>query len=314
MIISVCLTTTLERNWIIPKFSIGGFYRVQQEFIYAAGKGVNVARVIKTLKGQVTCTGFVGGFVGQFFKSLVDQEGIQGCWIETSTETRESITVFDPETSLDATSFCPYGLAIGESEWESFVTQLRSLAENVKNICISGNIPPGINAEQFSALVAELGHRGSQVWLDISGPMLAVGAKAAPFAIKVNAKEISELAGQGIHNREEALEISRALRKTYAIPLIIVTLGPDGSVCSSEWGDWVIHPAPYPKIISSIGSGDAFLGGLLVQYEQGALLRECLRAASAAAAANTQQLGPGVFSVEDYQYALEKTIVEPAST
>lgn len=314
MIISICLTTTLERNWIIPNFSIGGFYRVQQEFIFAAGKGVNVARVIKTLNGQVLCTGFVGGFVGQFFKSLVDQEGIQGCWTETSTETRESITVFDPETSQDATSFCPVGPAIQESEWEIFVVRLRSLAENVMNICISGNIPPGISAGQFSALVVELGRRGSQVWLDISGPMLAVGAKAAPFAIKVNAKEISGLAGRQVQDREGALEISRALRKAYAIPLIVVTLGPGGSACSSEWGDWVIQPVPYPKIISSIGSGDAFLGGLLVQYEQGAPLAECLRAASAAAAANTQRLGPGVFSIEDYQYALERTLVERAST
>ncbi|MCC6958107.1 MAG: hypothetical protein IT316_15000 [Anaerolineales bacterium] len=313
MIISVCLTSTLERNWIIPKFSIGGFFRVQQELVFAAGKGVNVARVIKKLNGQVMCIGFIGGFVGQYFKSLVDQEGIQGNWTETRTETRESITVFDPEASGDATSFCPHGPVIGESEWVSFVTQFRTLAENVKTICFSGNIPPGISAEQLSTLISELGGRGNQVWLDISGPMLAAGARAAPFAIKVNSSEISELAGQMVRNRKEALEVSRNLREVYDIPMIIVTLGSGGSVCSSEWGDWIAHPVSYPKIISSIGSGDAFLGGLLVQYEKGASLRECLHVASAAASANTQQLGPGVFTAGDYQHAFEKTVVESVS-
>jgi len=314
MIITVCLTTTLERNWVIPKFSLGGFYRVQQEYLFAAGKGVNVARVIKTLNGQAMCTGFVGGYVGQLFKSLIDQEGIQGCWTEADAETRESITVFDPESSLDATSFCPHGPVIQKSEWDRFVAQLYDLAKDVENICISGNIPPGIDAGQFSTLVEELGRRGSQVWLDLSGPMLAVGAITAPFAIKVNAREISELACQRVHNREEALKVSGSLRKAYSIPLIIVTLGPDGSVCSSGWGDWIIHPVTYPKIISSIGSGDAFLGGVLVQYDRGAPLVESLRAGSAAAAANTQNLGPGVFSSDDFQYALDRTIVESAST
>jgi fructose-1-phosphate kinase PfkB-like protein len=140
MILSICPTTTVEKNWIIPKFSIGCFYRVQQEFLFASGKGVNVARAIKTLNGQVICTGFVGGFTGQLFKSLVVQEGIQGSWTEACIETRESITVFDPETTQDATSFCPYGPAIQESEWERFVAQLYGLTENVKNISISGNI------------------------------------------------------------------------------------------------------------------------------------------------------------------------------
>lgn len=312
MILSICPTTTLERNWTIPNFSIGGFYRVQQEVLFASGKGVNVARAIKILNGQVTCTGFVGGFTGQLFKSLAVQEGIQGSWTEACIETRESITVFDPETPQDATSFCPFGPAIQESEWERFIAQLDGLAENVKNVSISGNIPPGINAEKFSALITGLSRRGSQVWLDLSGPMLTIGAKATPFAIKVNAKEISELAGQQVLERTEALEIARSLRKTYTIPLVSVTLGPKGAVCSSDWGDWIVHPVLYPEVISSIGSGDSFLGGMLVQYEQGASLMECLRAASAAAAANTQQLGPGIFSVEDYQHALERTVVECA--
>jgi fructose-1-phosphate kinase PfkB-like protein len=132
--------------------------------------------------------------------------------------------------------------------------------------------------------------------------MLTVGAKATPFAIKVNAKEISELAGQQVHERAEALEISRSLRKAYAIPLISVTLGPKGSVCSSDWGDWIVHPVQYPEVISSIGSGDSFLGGLLVQYEH---VPDGMLRASLAEPPPTHSNWGRVFSIEDYTHALE---------
>jgi 1-phosphofructokinase family hexose kinase len=310
MILSICPTTTLERNWIIPNFSIGGFYRVQQEFLFASGKGVNVARVIKQLNGQVLCAGFVGGFTGKLFQSLADQEGIQGSWTESAHEMRESITVFDPQSRQDATSFCPYGPTIYEPEWDNFVANLVSLAENVENLSISGNIPPGIKAEQFYSLVKGLGERRKKVWLDVSGEMLRAGVSANPFAVKVNAKEISELANQPVHGKIEALSLSKTIRKTYGIEIVGVTLGPEGAVCSSGWGDFSIHPIPFPRVTSSIGCGDAFLGAMLTKFEEGCPIEACLQAAAAAAAANTQKLGPGNFEIQDYFQALERAKLE----
>jgi 1-phosphofructokinase len=310
MILSVCPTTTLERNWIIPNFSIGGFYRVQQEFLFASGKGVNVARVIKNLNGQVLCAGFVGGHTGKLFQSLADQEGLQGIWTESAHEMRESITVYDPQSRQDATSFCPYGPNIYEPEWDHFVTDLISLAENVENLSISGNIPPGIKAAQFYSLVKGLGERRKKVWLDVSGEMLQAGVSANPFAVKVNAKEISELANQPVHNKTEALSVSKAIRKTYGTAIVGVTLGSEGAVCSSVWGDFNIHPIHFPQVTSSIGCGDTFLGAMLTKFEEGCPIEACLQAAAAAAGANTQKLGPGNFEIQDYLQALEKAVLE----
>jgi 1-phosphofructokinase family hexose kinase len=310
MILSICPTTTIERNWVIPDFSIGGFYRVQQESLFASGKGVNVARVIKNLNGQVLCAGFVGGYTGKLFQSLADQEGLQGSWTESTHEMRESITVYDPQSRQDATSFCPYGPTIYEPEWDHFVADLVRLAENVENLSISGNIPPGIKAEQFYSLVKGLGERRKNVWLDVSGEMLRSGISANPFAVKVNAKEISELANQPVHDKTEAIGVSKAIRKTYGLAIVGVTLGPEGAVCSSTWGDFSIHPIYFPRVTSSIGCGDAFLGAMLTKFEEGYPMEACLKAAAAAAGANTQKLGPGNFEIQDYYQALERAVLE----
>ena len=310
MILSVCPTTTLERNWIIPNFSISGFYRVQQELLFASGKGVNVARVIKNLNGEVLCAGFVGGHTGKLFQALADQEGLLGSWTESTHETRESITVSDPQSRKDVTSFCPYGPTINEPEWDHFAANLVSLAENVENLSISGNIPSGIKAAQFYSLVKGLVERGKKVWLDVSGEMLRAGVSANPFAVKVNAKEISELANQPVHDKTEALGVSKAIRKKYGIAIVGVTLGPEGAVCSSGWGDFSIHPIHFPRVISSIGCGDAFLGAMLTKFEEGCPIDACLQAAAAAAAANTQKLGPGNFEIQEYFQSLKRAVFE----
>jgi fructose-1-phosphate kinase PfkB-like protein len=66
-------------------------------------------------------------------------------------------------------------------------------------------------------------------------------------------------------------------------------------------------------VISSIGCGDSFMGGLLTGYDAGLPLEECLSWASAAAGANTQKLGPGNFEAKDYKKALERVHIERVS-
>ena len=313
MILCICPSTTIERNWTIPNFSMGGFYRVEDELLLASGKGVNVARTIKKLSLDVICTGFVGGCNGDLFRKLITQENIQGKWVEVDNETRQSITVYDPGTHSDATSFCPRGPAVSPDEWSSFVTTLEDLSHNVDNICISGNIPPGIQREEFSSLIRSFRQANKKVWLDLNGMMLKTGIDAGPFAVKVNLREINELLKQPIHDAFEALEVSRKLRDDFHIATMIITLGLDGAVCSSLYGDFFIRPNHFSKIISSIGCGDAFIGGLLAKFEQGTPMMECLASASAAASANTQELGGGVFRLEDYYKALETTSIVKAT-
>jgi 1-phosphofructokinase family hexose kinase len=313
MILCVCLTPTIERNWITPNFRIGGFYRVEQEFVFASGKGINVARVIKELKGEAFSIGFIGGHNGLIFQDLIEAEGLQGCWTHISGESRQSITIYNPNSEKDATSLCDHGPLIATGDWRHLKQDLFGHATEVKNICISGSVPPGIKEKQLSNVIKSLGRQHKNVWLDLNGQMLEFGVKANPYAIKVNGREISELTGKTISDRSDALEISNNIRNLYGISIVATTLGPDGAVCSSIWGDWIIHPFQYPRVISSIGCGDSFMGGLLTAFDADLPLEECLSWASAAAAANTQKLGPGNFEAKDYENALERVHVERVS-
>jgi 1-phosphofructokinase family hexose kinase len=310
MILCICPTPTVERNWVTPNFSIGGFYRVQQETLFASGKSVNVARVVHKLGGSVACAGFVGGHTGQLFLDLIRQEGLPGAWTPHAGETRTSITVLDPLRRQDATSLCHSGPLISPEEWRCFERDVHAQAAAAEHICISGSVPPGVEPEKFLGLVRDLGSAGKRLWLDINGPMLAAALPARPFALKVNGREIAGLLGLPVRSEGEAFEAVRAVHAEFQVPLVIATLGPLGAVGAGIFGDWFVHPISYPQIVSSIGCGDTFLGGLMSHFERGCSFEACLRAASAAAGASTQVLGPGCFELEDYSAALQRTVVE----
>ena len=76
----------------------------------------------------------------------------------------------------------------------------------------------------------------------------------------------------------------------------MVTDGEAGSAAVSREGGWRVPPPPrgrYP-----VGSGDAFLGGLLAALVQEQPLPDALAQASAAGAANAAELGGGQLSLE----------------
>jgi len=64
---------------------------------------------------------------------------------------------------------------------------------------------------------------------------------------------------------------------------------------------------PQLKIVSSVGSGDAFLGGLLFALENGASSETALQKAVAAGAANTLEFGGGTFSLPSFEEILQNT-------
>ena len=69
MIITVTLNATVDKTVCVDDFSIGKINRIRSMRIDAAGKGVNVSRLIKRLGRKTFALGFVGGDTGRFIKT-----------------------------------------------------------------------------------------------------------------------------------------------------------------------------------------------------------------------------------------------------
>ena len=67
MITTVCLNPAIDQNAEVDRVQIGGMNRLQNLSTFAAGKGINVAVVLKRLEVETQCIGFVGDADERYF-------------------------------------------------------------------------------------------------------------------------------------------------------------------------------------------------------------------------------------------------------
>jgi hypothetical protein len=102
-------------------------------------------------------------------------------------------------------------------------------------------------------------------------------------------------------------EICRETAKKYPnLKLILVTLDKDGAFAfDCACGKSCFAPQPKAKAISTVGAGDSFSAGFLVNYLSGKSMEECLSRATALSDFVVTQLG----AVPEYPPELYKRIV-----
>ncbi len=108
--------------------------------------------------------------------------------------------------------------------------------------------------------------------------------------LKLNLAELELLTGWFSHYKNETDRI-KALQDRFQIPKIVVTRGANGAIYCTE-GHVYEHPGYSVEIADTIGSGDAFLAGLISKLFQGASPAQALEFADALGALIATKTGP----------------------
>jgi 1-phosphofructokinase family hexose kinase len=297
MILCVTPNPAIDRTLHVKTLHAGEVHRADKILAAAGGKGLNVARTINALGGTSLCLGLIGGHTGNLLEELADHEGLSAHWTRVKNETRTCIILV--EDIKDATVINDPGANVTAEECEIFVHDIWQQAEPHQLVCISGSLPPGFSLDIFEALLRGLVKKGKSVWVDTSGAALKTAIKLQGVNIKVNAAELSDALGMEISNGDQAINASKQLLED-GISSVVVTLGKDGGVLTTSSGTWTAYP-PVIKVVSSVGSGDAFLGGLAFALDAGHPPDVSLRHGIAAGAANALNFGGGKVDREEFE-------------
>jgi 1-phosphofructokinase family hexose kinase len=301
MIVCVTPNPALDRTLIMAEYHAGGVSRAERLIVAAGGKGMNVARVIRALGGQVRCAAFIAGYTGQLFAHLAQQEGLLGDWVSIDGETRCCIIVAD-RSAGDVSVLNEPGPAVTRANWLAMRDRLRGTSAEADTICFSGSLPPGTPLDVFTEVLSELRQQGKTVWVDTSGEPLRAALTVPGIHVKVNHEEASAVLDTPVRNLEDAGAAARQFTARTG-GTVVLTLGKAGAVMSV--GEKVLGAVPpQVKAISSVASGDSFLAGLLVGMMQSP--EQALRCAVAAGTANALSYGGGQFAMEDYNRILER--------
>ncbi|MBI4366740.1 MAG: 1-phosphofructokinase family hexose kinase [Deltaproteobacteria bacterium] len=253
------------------------------------GGGINVARVAQRLGSDVAAIYPIGGAIGKLLQRLVEREGIPSIVTPSHVETRENFTAFEEDSGVQYRFVLP-GSALHRAEWEACLDKLASLPPRPKFVVASGSVPPGV-PEDFFAQVARIAKGlGAKVVIDTSGPALGAALDEHVFLVKPNLNELSELVGAALDADDVRVAACRKLTASGQAQAVALTLGEEGALLVTADRAWRAQPMTI-EVVSAVGAGDSFLGGMVASLAAGKPLEEAFRVAVAAGSAAV--LSPG---------------------
>lgn len=256
--------------------SSGALHRVRRTRELAGGKGVNLARAVRALEGDVVVAGFLGGCNGTKFRRLLHQEGLEGVFEDVPEETRECHALLDGPGH--PTEINERGPTVAAPAWRSLLERLPA-----GELVISGSVPPGLTDDEFGEIVASLPRRPV---VDMSGPSLAAAVKAGAALMAPNVSELASLMERASASVRDAV----AFHETQGVP-ILLSMGAKGAAYVGE-RSYLAH-APEVAVDNPVGSGDCLLGAFLWARAGGCDLPEALRWGVAAGSDNARRGGGG---------------------
>jgi 1-phosphofructokinase family hexose kinase len=281
----------------------------------AGGKGVNVARALKTLGQPVIATGVAGGPTGTRIIEQLTEEAILNDFVRIREESRTSTAVVDP-TNNEQTEINERGPAVSETELELFVDKLLYLAKGAGVVVFSGSLPRGVPADLYARLIAEINRLGAVTVLDSEGEALRLGTRAEPTVVTPNEPEAEELVGHEFSDAEDRPSAVQEITELGAKEAIMTL--PDGCVgLVGEGTDRSLLSARIdPGLVearSTVGSGDAFLAGFVAARYGDRDPEHCLRFGVACGAESIQHFGAGVLDPRELKRLLPEVQVERLS-
>jgi len=316
MIITVTLNTAVDKTLAVPNFRLGRRHRTVEQTTMPGGKGVNVARVLKTLGQPVIATGMAGGATGTRIVEQLTQLSVLSDFVRIRDESRTNTAVIDPTTN-EQTEINERGPAVSEAEVEMFIDKLLYLAQGASMCVFAGSLPRQVEIGVYARLIPELRRMGVATVVDTDGDPLRRAVRAEPAVISPNVLEAEELVGHEFNDEEDHVIAVREMVELGAREAIMTA--PDGCYAMmapedgvSPGAQHVLYrvrgPALEPR--STVGSGDAFLAGFVAARYQGKSVADCLAYAVAAGAESTQHLGAGIVDPGKLERLVDKVELE----
>ena len=311
MIVTVTMNAALDRTLTVPNFQQGHRHRASEKLTLAGGKGITIARALKTLGVPVVATGLAGGRNGRRILEELSEEAILSDFVRIDDESRTSTAVADP-TSGTLTEVMEWGPLVQEAELEVLLEKLDYLARGAELVVFAGTLPRGVADDFYADAIRTLSRRGVLTVLDAEGEPLRAGLEAEPFLVSPNRPEAEAVVGQEFSEDGDFLDALERLEDFGARnALITFERGCFASV-RVERGQPKRFRAETPTVeaVSSVGSGAVLLAGFMAAWLENATPEDALRRAVAAGAASTLSVGAGRFDPEDVGRLLPDVLVE----
>ena len=302
MILCIGPTPAAQRVMVFTDLTTDAVNRAIKTEDGVAGKGVNVAKVLRALGEEPVFAGFLGGARGEQLRRVLQSIGIAVECEAVEPQTRQCVTIINQKNGT-VTELVEESKAVPDRHYAALLKIVENRLSRPDNQCravtLSGTITPE-GPVDFYYRCAQMAHAvGAIAVVDAKGPALERTLSANPDLVKPNRAELAATLGYELPDERTLLTGMRSLHERGAARVIVTagaspTLAFDGREC------WRVA-GPKIQAINPIGSGDSFTAGVTARLIRGDELGEACRWGCAAGAANALTLMAGEVNRSDVE-------------
>ena len=306
MITTICMNPCFDKTVEISELKVGQVNRIRDARVDLGGKGINVAVVAERLGLDVQCLGIMGKDGSEELTALIEKENLKHTFMQIPGHVRTNTKVVSGNNQ-GVTELNEPGPTVDAECLNEFFELAKEKTKNSDMVVLTGSLPPGCPEGTYRDLLKIL--EGKKCILDTEGKELELAAKGAcPFLIKPNLKEMEATLG---------IEL-RTMRTIRDAALLFIRLGVEHAVVSmGEMGAMYVSadktlfaPALRVEIKSTVGAGDAMIGGMLLGYEREKDMSRAFRYGIAAGAASVMTAGTQLIVREDFERLLDMVKIQ----
>ena len=305
MITTVCMNPALDRTVTVDSLQKGHVNRIRDSRTDVGGKGVNVAVVARRLRLDAQVIGVAGEDGLARIQEAMDAEGVRHAFLPVEGSVRVNTKVVSLDGS-GVTELNESGPVMSAETLAEFFALAREKAQGSDAVVITGSLPPGCPAGTYRELICAL--HGTRCILDVGGAELVLGVAAKPFLVKPNHHELAAALRTELKTMEDVRRGAQSLVDAGA-ENVVVSMGKDGALYVGAEGAFYAPEIPV-EVHSTVGAGDALVGGLLYGLTKYGTMREAFRCGVAAGTASVMTEGTQLVRPEDFHRLLGQVRIE----
>lgn len=305
MITTVCMNPSFDKTAETDKVNVGDVTRLRNVRVDIGGKGVNVAIVLRRLNEAARCVGCLGEENAERFLRMIAREDVAFDYISVPGEVRTNLKMMDHNKQAVIEINEP-GVSMNEEQIQQFLSLLKEKSADSQYVVLSGRLPDGCSTNTYQRCMQALDSK--KVVLDTAGESLLHGIKECPYLIKPNLPEMQAIMRKELRTLREIRDAAMFLID-YGAQNVVVSMGKTGAVFVNE-KKTLFAPALRVEARSTVGAGDAMVGGILTGLMRGANLTEAFKFGVAAGAASVMTDGTQLVRKADFDVLLPKVTVQ----
>lgn len=313
-VITITLNPSLDRSLVVHYLNVGYHNRTRETTrLYAAGKGVNIARALHQLDCPTRAIVLLGDdATSKAFKSIIADEGFGTTAITVSGNTRSNIFILDDSTHTE-TAIIEDGSTMTQSDLELVVGTMQQQIKAGDFVVLAGSLPQGAPPDTFAYLCQVAQEIGAEVAVVSNGEPLEKALTARPLLVDLSQAEAEQFFNFPVRVKEDVLSCARQLRSQGAKQVLMEMRTTNHVLLVTDEGEWEADLPPPREEGTSTGIWSALRAGFLAGWARKRPLSESLELGVAAAAYAAEQIGTEFGSWDDIKPYRNGIVVSPVT-